>query len=108
MRQKTFCNPVNINYQYQHYFNGRESADPAVVIFGGEYFLFASHGRFDLGVACKGDTQVDDHHTVEDIGIALGEAFAKALGDKKGIIRYGHMILQQIMSAANCLKKGNC
>ena len=44
MRQKTFCNPVNINYQYQHYFNGRESADPAVVIFGGEYFLFASHG----------------------------------------------------------------
>lgn len=44
MRQKTFCNPVNINYQYQHYFNGRESADPAVVIFKGEYFLFASHG----------------------------------------------------------------
>ena len=55
--------------------------------------LFASHGRFDLGVACRGDTQVDDHHTVEDIGIALGDAFAEALGEKKGIIRYGHMIL---------------
>lgn len=51
--------------------------------------LFASHGRFDLQVSCKGDTQVDDHHTVEDIGIALGEAFTKALGDKRGITRYG-------------------
>ncbi len=55
--------------------------------------LLASHGRFDLAVACKGDTQVDDHHTVEDIGIALGEAFAKALGDKKGITRYGSVTL---------------
>ena len=52
--------------------------------------LFASHGRFDLVVKCKGDTQVDDHHTVEDIGIALGSAFAKALGDKRGICRYGN------------------
>ena len=51
--------------------------------------LLASHGRFDLAVTCQGDTKVDDHHTVEDIGIALGEAFAKALGDKKGIARYG-------------------
>lgn len=55
--------------------------------------LFASHGRFDLCVECKGDTYVDDHHTVEDIGIALGEAFAEALGDKKGICRYGSMTL---------------
>ena len=51
--------------------------------------LFASHGRFDLMLTCNGDTQVDDHHTVEDIGIAMGEAFAKALGNKKGITRYG-------------------
>ena len=51
--------------------------------------LFASHGRFDLTVKCEGDTQVDDHHTVEDIGIALGTAFAKALSDKRGICRYG-------------------
>lgn len=55
--------------------------------------LFASHGKFDLTLSCKGDTEVDDHHTVEDIGIALGQAFRDALGDKKGIIRYGSMIL---------------
>lgn len=55
--------------------------------------LFSAHGRFDLKVICRGDTEVDDHHTVEDIGIALGQAFAKALDDKKGITRYGNMIL---------------
>ena len=55
--------------------------------------LFAKHGRFDLNVTCNGDTQVDDHHTVEDIGIVLGQAFSEALGDKRGIIRYGNMIL---------------
>jgi imidazoleglycerol-phosphate dehydratase len=55
--------------------------------------LFASHGRFDLTVKCKGDTNVDYHHTTEDIGIALGQAFSDALGDKKGICRYGFMIL---------------
>ncbi len=55
--------------------------------------LFASHGRFDLTVACTGDVQVDDHHTVEDIGICLGRAFEEALGDKKGICRYGSCIL---------------
>ena len=49
--------------------------------------LFTRHGRFDLDVSCKGDTYVDDHHTVEDIGIALGEAFQKALGDKRGVCR---------------------
>jgi imidazoleglycerol-phosphate dehydratase len=55
--------------------------------------LFAKHGRFDLDVTCDGDTNVDDHHSVEDIGICLGMAFEKALGDKKGIVRYGSMIL---------------
>lgn len=55
--------------------------------------LFAKHGRFDLTVVCKGDTNVDDHHTVEDIGITLGTAFAEALGDKRGIRRYGSMLL---------------
>ena len=55
--------------------------------------LFARHGRFDLDVTCKGDTFVDDHHSVEDIGIVLGEAFAKALSDKRGIVRYGNMML---------------
>ena len=55
--------------------------------------LFAKHGRFDITISCKGDTEVDDHHTVEDIGIVLGTAFSDALGDKKGIVRYGNMIL---------------
>ena len=55
--------------------------------------LFAKHGRFDLTVRCKGDTWVDDHHTVEDVGIALGQAFFQALGDKKGICRYGDTTL---------------
>ncbi|MBO4539752.1 MAG: imidazoleglycerol-phosphate dehydratase HisB [Clostridia bacterium] len=55
--------------------------------------LFAKHGRFDLSVACKGDVNVDYHHTVEDIGIVLGSAFKKALGDKAGIVRYGDTVL---------------
>ena len=55
--------------------------------------LFARHGRFNLQVTCKGDTWVDDHHSTEDIGIALGQAFDKALGDRKGITRYGSMLL---------------
>lgn len=55
--------------------------------------LFARHGRFDLTVSCRGDVDVDYHHTVEDIGIALGSAFAEALGDKKGIERYGDTVL---------------
>jgi imidazoleglycerol-phosphate dehydratase len=55
--------------------------------------LFARHGRFDLAIDCKGDTDVDYHHTTEDIGIALGTAFKESLGDKRGIYRYGHMIL---------------
>ncbi len=67
--------------------------------------LFASHGRFDLDIKCKGDTYVDYHHTVEDIGIALGKAFFDALGDKRGIYRYGDTILPMdealIMSAVD-------
>jgi len=55
--------------------------------------LFAKHGRFDLNLTCKGDTYVDDHHTAEDIGICLGKAFAEALGEKRGIVRYGSMLL---------------
>lgn len=67
--------------------------------------LFASHGRFDLAVSCEGDTWVDDHHTVEDVGICLGKAFSEALGDKRGITRYGSFILPMdealIMTAAD-------
>ncbi|MGI6721345.1 MAG: imidazoleglycerol-phosphate dehydratase HisB [Anaerovoracaceae bacterium] len=55
--------------------------------------LFARHGRFDLELVCDGDSEVDFHHSVEDMGIALGQAFRQALGDKKGIVRYGNMML---------------
>ena len=74
--------------------------------------LFAKHGRFDLQVTCTGDTYVDDHHTVEDIGICLGKAFAQALGDKKGIVRYGNMLLPMdeslILSAVDISGRGGC
>lgn len=72
--------------------------------------LFASHGRFDLEVFCKGDIDVDFHHTAEDVGICLGQAFTKALGDKKGITRYGSFILPMdealILTAADI--SGRC
>ena len=72
--------------------------------------LFAKHGRFDLNVSCQGDTYVDDHHTVEDIGISLGKAFKEALGDKKGITRYGSTILPMdeslILSAVDLSGRG--
>ena len=55
--------------------------------------LFAAHGKFDLTVSCQGDTFVDDHHSAEDIGICLGQAFQSALGDKRGISRYGSFLL---------------
>ncbi|MDY3225425.1 MAG: imidazoleglycerol-phosphate dehydratase HisB [Candidatus Faecousia sp.] len=55
--------------------------------------LFAAHGKFDLTVKCAGDVEVDDHHSVEDIGICLGQAFQAALGDKRGITRYGSFLL---------------
>ncbi len=55
--------------------------------------LFAKHGRFDLELVCHGDTEVDDHHSVEDIGICLGQAFAEALGEGRGIARYGDITL---------------
>ena len=55
--------------------------------------LFSRHGGFDLSLLCKGDLDVDQHHTVEDIGIALGEAFQQALGDKKGILRAGYFLM---------------
>ena len=72
---------------------GRSEIDTGCGFLNHMLTLFSAHSRFDLNISCKGDTDVDDHHTVEDIGIALGQAFAKALGDKKGITRYGNMIL---------------
>lgn len=72
--------------------------------------LFARHGRFDLALTCKGDVEVDDHHTAEDVGICLGQAFALALGDKVGICRYGSILLPMdealIAAAVDCSGRG--
>ncbi len=73
--------------------SGKGKFDVPVGFFTHMLDLFAKHGLFDLTIKAKGDTFIDEHHTVEDIGIVLGEAFAKALGDKKGINRYGFFIL---------------
>lgn len=74
--------------------------------------LFARHGGFDLTVTCKGDTYVDDHHTVEDIGICLGKAFAQAMGEKRGVTRYGSIILPMdealLLAAVDLSGRGGC
>lgn len=72
---------------------GRSSIDTGVGFLNHMLTLFAAHGKFDLTVVCRGDTEVDDHHSVEDIGICLGNAFRETLGDKRGITRYGSFLL---------------
>ena len=89
---------------------GKSTIDTGVGFLDHMLTLFARHGRFDLEVSCKGDTYVDDHHSVEDIGIALGKAFEQALGDKKGVTRYGSTILPMdeslILSAVDLSGRG--
>lgn len=72
---------------------GDSSIDTGVGFLDHMLTLFARHGRMDLDVKAAGDIQVDDHHTVEDVGIVLGQAFARAIGDKRGIRRYGDCVL---------------
>ena len=72
---------------------GRYEISTGIRFFDHMLELFTRHGGFDLKVACKGDLDVDQHHTVEDVGIALGEAFDKALGEKKGILRAGYFLM---------------
>ena len=72
---------------------GKAEIDTGVGFLNHMLTLFAAHGKFDLTVKCAGDVEVDDHHSVEDIGICLGQAFQAALGDKRGITRYGSFLL---------------
>lgn len=72
---------------------GKSSIDTGCGFLNHMLTLFAAHGKFDLKLKCMGDTDVDDHHSVEDIGIVLGQAFQTALGDKRGITRYGSFLL---------------
>ncbi len=73
--------------------SGRANVATGVPFFDHMLTLFAKHGHFDLDVVCVGDVAVDYHHTVEDVGLVLGDAFKKALGDKKGIVRYGFFLV---------------
>ena len=89
---------------------GKGTIDSGIGFLDHMLTLFAVHGRFDLDVSCKGDTRVDDHHSAEDIGICLGRAFAGALGEKKGITRYGDTVLPMdealILTAADISGRG--
>jgi imidazoleglycerol-phosphate dehydratase len=80
---------------------GKAKIDTGVAFFDHMLTLFAKHGLFDLTVKAKGDTDVDYHHTVEDVGLVLGQAFKEALGDKIGIKRYGFFILPMDESLAH-------
>ena len=73
--------------------NGKSTIATGVGFLDHMLTLFAAHGKFDLTVKCQGDTYVDDHHSAEDIGICLGKAFSEALGEKRGITRYGSFLL---------------
>lgn len=87
IKRKT--NETNIEIDLNIDGEGKRQIDTPVGFLNHMLELFAKHGLFNLTVKAKGDTYIDEHHTVEDIGIALGQAFAKALGDKKGVNRYG-------------------
>lgn len=82
--------------------SGRSDIDTGCGFFDHMLTLFAAHGKFDLSVKCVGDTAVDYHHSIEDIGICLGLAFSEAIGDCKGIKRYGNMILPMDESLILC------
>ena len=91
MKRKTTETDIEIELNLDG--NGKYSIDSGCGFLSHMLELFASHSRFDLSLKCKGDIEVDYHHTVEDIGITLGEVLSKAWGDKRGIKRYGTTIL---------------
>ena len=72
---------------------GKNQVDTGIGFFDHMLTLFSVHGLFDLKVAATGDIEVDYHHTIEDVGLVLGDALTKALGDRKGIYRYGHAVI---------------
>jgi imidazoleglycerol-phosphate dehydratase len=82
---------------------GRSAVDTGIGFLDHMLTSFATHGRFDLDVRCRGDLHVDAHHSVEDVGIALGDALKQALGDKKGIVRFGHAYVPLDEALARCV-----
>ena len=83
--------------------SGRSSISTGIGFFDHMLTSFATHGRFDLDVRCRGDLHVDAHHTVEDVGIALGQALREALGDKRGIVRFGHAYVPLDEALSRCV-----
>jgi imidazoleglycerol-phosphate dehydratase len=83
--------------------SGKSSINTGIGFLDHMLDLFAKHGMFDLSVVCKGDLHVDDHHTTEDVGIAMAKAFTDALGDKKGIARYGMSYVPMDEALARCV-----
>jgi len=83
-------NETRINVSIDLDGTGRHDIDTGVPFLDHMLEQIARHGLIDLTIHCQGDTQIDDHHTVEDAGISLGQAFARAVGDKAGLVRYGH------------------
>ena len=83
-------NETDIKVSLELYGIGKANIDTGVPFLDHMLDQIARHGLMDLTISCKGDTDIDDHHTVEDIAITLGQAFSDAVGDKKGLTRYGH------------------
>ena len=83
-------NETDIKVSLELYGIGKAKIDTGVPFLDHMLDQIARHGLMDLTISCQGDTDIDDHHTVEDIGITLGQAFSEAVGDKKGLTRYGH------------------
>ena len=83
-------NETDISVELNLYGTGQANIDTGVAFLDHMLDQVARHGLMDLTIKCDGDTQIDDHHSVEDIGITLGQALTQALGDKKGLSRYGH------------------
>lgn len=91
IQRKTAETDIRLSLQVDG--SGRAEIQTGVGFLDHMLTLFAKHGQFDLSVNCHGDTHVDAHHTTEDVGICLGLAFTEALGNKRGITRYGHSVL---------------
>ena len=83
-------NETDIKISLELYGIGKANIDTGVPFLDHMLDQIARHGLMDITISCKGDTDIDDHHTVEDVGITLGKAFSDAVGDKKGLTRYGH------------------
>ena len=100
IKRETYETKINLSLEIDG--KGKSSCDTGCGFLNHMLTLFAKHGMFDLEVKCDGDTDVDYHHTVEDIGICLGRAFRETLGDKIGINRYGDIILPMDETLALC------